>query len=333
MSQPLLQVKELHTHFNMPKAGLWPLSKPVTLRAVNGVSFSIEKGEVLALVGESGCGKSTIGRTLTQLEEATSGSALFEGQDILSLTRAEFRPLRRAIQMVFQDPFASLNPRMKIGEILAEPLHVHGLVSSPAEASRRVAELLQQVGLDPQVVSKYPYEFSGGQRQRIGIARVMILAPKLVIADEPVSALDVSVQAQVLNLLKKMQGDTGFSMLFISHDLGVVRHVAHRVAVMYLGQVVELAPTEEIFNKPNHPYTRLLLDSIPRINQAQYSSAPTKQAEPLSPMQVHPGCSFVNRCSYAQPQCQNKPPKLVELSESHQSRCHLASELLLETVS
>ena len=332
MSQPLLQVKELHTHFNMPKAGLWPLAKPVTLRAVNGVTFSIEKGEVLALVGESGCGKSTIGRTLTQLEEATSGRALFEGQDILSLSRAEFRPLRRAIQMIFQDPFASLNPRMRIGEILSEPLHVHGLVSSQAEATQRVSELLQQVGLDPQVVSKYPYEFSGGQRQRIGIARVMILAPKLVIADEPVSALDVSVQAQVLNLLKTLQGDTGFSMLFISHDLGVVRHVADRVVVMYLGQVVELAPTEEIFNNPNHPYTRLLLDSIPRINPAQHNTAPTKQAEPLSPMQVHPGCSFVNRCTYAQPQCENRPPPLVELSVSHQSRCHLASELYMEAV-
>jgi oligopeptide/dipeptide ABC transporter ATP-binding protein len=188
------------------------------------------------------------------------------------------------------------------------------------------------VGLDPQVVSKYPYEFSGGQRQRIGIARVMILAPKLVIADEPVSALDVSVQAQVLNLLKTLQGDTGFSMLFISHDLGVVRHVADRVAVMYLGQVVELAPTEEIFNNPNHPYTRLLLDSIPRINPAQHNTAPTKQAEPLSPMQVHPGCSFVNRCTYAQPQCENRPPPLVELSVSHQSRCHLASELYMEAV-
>lgn len=326
MTAHLLQVDDLHTHFEMPAGGLSPLAKR-TLRAVNGVSFTIDNGEVLALVGESGCGKSTIGRTLTRLQQATSGRALFQGTDILSLARADFRPLRRAIQMVFQDPFASLNPRMTIGKILAEPLQIHGLVASRGEAATRVAKLLTQVGLDPQVVGKYPHEFSGGERQRVGIARVMILAPKLVIADEPVSALDVSVQAQILNLLKRLQRQTDFSMLFISHDMGVVRHMADRVAVMYLGKIVELAPTEEIFHRPNHPYTRLLLDSIPRIHQTDQNVSTELQAEPLSTMQWHSGCGFVNRCAYAQSHCYTQPPPRVTLNTTRQSLCHLAHDL------
>ena len=327
MSAHLLQVDNLHTHFTMPTAGLSILAERTLLRAVNGVSFTINNGEVLALVGESGCGKSTIGRTLIQLEQATSGRALFQGKDILALSRADFRPLRREIQMVFQDPFASLNPRMTIGEILAEPLQVHGLVSSRTESATRVSELLIKVGLDPQVIGKYPHEFSGGQRQRIGIARAIILAPSLVIADEPVSALDVSVQAQVLNLLKQLQRQSGFSMLFISHDMGVVRHMADRVAVMYLGKIVELAPTEDIFQQPNHPYTRLLLNSIPRIHQTEQNLTTTLPAEPLSGLQKSLGCGFVNRCAHAQSHCHTQPPSLATFATHRQSRCHLAHEL------
>ena len=262
MTEPLLEVKDLHTHFQIG-GGLF--AEKSWLRAVNGVSFHINPGEVLSLVGESGCGKSTVGRTLTHLEPATSGQALFNGQDILPMTAATFRPLRRHIQMIFQDPFASLNPRLTIRQTLAEPLFIHGIAASKAEATDRIAEVLERVGLDPKVMHRHPHAFSGGQRQRIGIARVMILEPKLVIADEAVSALDVSIQAQVLNLLKKLQQESGMSMLFISHDLGVVRHISDRVAVMYQGQIVETGPKRQIFEAPAHDYTRRLLSSIPRV--------------------------------------------------------------------
>ena len=326
----LLQVDQLHTHFRLPKPGLSPFAERPLLRAVNGVSFDIKAGEVLALVGESGCGKSTIGRTLTQLVPATAGAARFNGVEILQLDRSAFKPFRRAIQMVFQDPFASLNPRMTIGQILAEPLIVHNLTSSHIERQRQVADILQQVGLDPKVAAKYPHEFSGGQRQRIGIARVMILQPDLVIADEPVSALDVSVQAQVLNLLRELQQKTGFSMLFISHDMGVVRHIADRVAVMYLGKIVETGDTETLFNEPHHPYTQLLLNSIPRVHNQNQTMAEVIQAEPLSPMQEHAGCSFENRCPHRVAYCMSTPPLLHGVGGSHQSRCHLAQQLAQE---
>ena len=328
--QPLLQVSQLHTYFGLPRSSWMPFTERPVLRAVNGVSFDIRAGEVLALVGESGCGKSTIGRTLTQLEAATGGAAVFQGEDILRLDRAQFKPFRRVIQMVFQDPFASLNPRMTIGEVLTEPLLVHGLGANAEERQEKVAAILQQVGLDPKVASKYPHEFSGGQRQRIGIARVMILEPDLVIADEPVSALDVSVQAQVLNLLAELQQKTGFAMLFISHDMGVVRHIADRVAVMYLGKIVELGDTETLFTQPNHPYTRLLLHSIPRVHNHRTLVTEVIQAEPLSPMQVHPGCSFENRCPQRVAMCTSQPPKLVPLDTSHHSRCHLAQQFAQE---
>lgn len=261
---PLLQVTELHTHFQT-SGGMF--AKKSWLRAVNGISFDIRQGEVLSLVGESGCGKSTVGRTLTQLEPSTSGQALFNGSDILPMSAAEFRPLRRDIQMIFQDPFASLNPRLSIERTLAEPLFIHGLASSRAQARVQIAETLELVGMDPRVMERHPHEFSGGQRQRIGIARVMILKPKLVIADEAVSALDVSIQAQVLNLIKKLQRDSGISMLFISHDLGVVRHISDRVAVMYQGQIVETGDKRQIFEAPQHEYTKMLLAAIPRISE------------------------------------------------------------------
>lgn len=261
-SNPLLQVKELHTHF-LTGGGL--LAEKTWLKAVNGVSFDIHQGEVLSLVGESGCGKSTVGRTLTHLERSTSGQALFEGRDILAMPSREFRKLRRDIQMIFQDPFASLNPRLTIQQTLAEPLYIHGLAGNVREARSRIGDTLELVGMDPVVMDRYPHEFSGGQRQRIGIARVMILKPKLVIADEAVSALDVSIQAQVLNLIKELQRDSGVSMLFISHDLGVVRHISDRVAVMYQGQIVETGDKRQIFENPGHEYTRKLLASIPRV--------------------------------------------------------------------
>lgn len=263
MTAPLLRLIDLKTHFQTKGAGLF--GEKQIIKAVDGVSFDIAPGEVLSLVGESGCGKSTVGRTLTHLEKATSGQALFEDQDLLSMTPRQFRPLRRDIQMIFQDPFASLNPRLRIEQTLAEPLFIHGLCKTWDEARRKIAETLELVGMDPIIMTRHPHEFSGGQRQRIGIARVMILKPKLVIADEAVSALDVSIQAQVLNLIKKLQRDSGVSMLFISHDLGVVRHISDRVAVMLDGKIVELGDKHQIFEAPQHEYTRKLLSSIPRV--------------------------------------------------------------------
>ena len=262
MTAPILDVRDLHTHFQIG-GGLF--SAKSVIKAVNGVSFQINESEVLSLVGESGCGKSTVGRTLTHLEPATSGQAIFDGNDILPMTSADFRPLRRDIQMIFQDPFASLNPRLTIEQTLAEPLSIHGVVATRAEGRDVIAATLELVGMDPKIMARYPHEFSGGQRQRIGIARVMILKPRLVIADEAVSALDVSIQAQVLNLIKKLQRDSGMSMLFIGHDLGVVRHISDRVAVMFEGQIVETGTKREIFENPQHDYTRKLLSSIPRI--------------------------------------------------------------------
>lgn len=263
MTEPLLSVRDLKTHFRLRQGGI--LGETRIIRAVDGVSFDLRPGEVLSLVGESGCGKSTVGRTLTKLEPATSGTARFAGRDILPLSPGAFRPLRREIQMIFQDPFASLNPRLTIGQTLSEPLFIHKLATTREEARQKIAETLEQVGMDPGVMDRHPHEFSGGQRQRIGIARVMILKPKLVIADEAVSALDVSIQAQVLNLIKQLQRDSGIAMLFISHDLGVVRHISDRVAVMYRGQIVESGTRHDIFEAPQHDYTKKLLSAIPRI--------------------------------------------------------------------
>ena len=264
MTDPLLEVRELKTYFSVRKAGF--MRGKSVIRAVDGISFSIHEGEVLSLVGESGCGKSTVARTLTQLETATAGRAMFDGRDTLGLSPAEFRPLRRDIQMIFQDPFASLNPRLSIEQTLTEPLFIHRLVRNRLDAREKIAAALELVGMDAKSMSRYPHEFSGGQRQRIGIARAMVLAPRLVIADEPVSALDVSIQAQVLNLLKKLQRDCGMSMLFVSHDLGAVRHISDRVAVMFRGKLVETGSKRQIFETPRHAYTRRLLASIPRID-------------------------------------------------------------------
>lgn len=263
MTNLVLELIDLSTHFKTKSAGLF--GKQSLIRAVDGISLKINAGEVLSLVGESGCGKSTVGRTITHLEKATSGQVMFEGNDILPLSANEFRPFRRDIQMIFQDPYASLNPRLTIEKTLSEPLFIHKLASTREEARVLIRDILELVGMDPQVMLRHPHEFSGGQRQRIGIARVMILKPKLVIADEPVSALDVSIQAQVLNLIKKLQRDSGVAMMFISHDLGVVRHISDRIAVMLKGKIVEIGDKTQIFENPQHDYTKHLLASIPRI--------------------------------------------------------------------
>ncbi|MFK7858340.1 MAG: ABC transporter ATP-binding protein [Granulosicoccus sp.] len=270
MSKPLLDVRNLHTHFRRQNAN--PFAKSQWLRAVDGISFQIAPGEVLSLVGESGCGKTTVGRTLTLLEKATSGSVTFEGKNILTLSQKQFRPIRRDIQMIFQDPFASLNPRMTIEQILREPLFIHRLASRRRQAIKAIEEMLEKVGLDSSVITRYPHEFSGGQRQRIGIARVMIVKPRLIVADEAVSALDVSIQAQVLNLLKQLQRDSGVAMLFISHDLAVVRHISDRIAVMLNGKIVETADKRTLFENPQHHYTQRLLSSVPRIPSFQQAS-------------------------------------------------------------
>ncbi len=321
MTAPLLEVRDLKTHFNIGRA--WPFgSGKAVLKAVDGISFEIRPGEVLSLVGESGCGKSTVGRTLTRLESATSGEVLLDGQDILALSQTEFRPLRSQIQMIFQDPFASLNPRLTIEQTLAEPLRIHGLAATREEARKRISDILLQVGLDPKVMSQHPHEFSGGQRQRIGIARVMILSPRLVIADEPVSALDVSIQAQVLNLIKEIQRNSGVAMLFISHDLGVVRHISDRVAVMYLGRIVETGPKSEIFANSSHPYTRLLLASIPRPDPARTRARPKILGEPASASALPPGCSFHPRCPFATDRCRVETPGYTSIGGGHRSACH-----------
>ncbi|PHR94709.1 MAG: hypothetical protein COA78_31770 [Blastopirellula sp.] len=322
---PLLQVNDLKTYFTIGTGGPFGSGKQ-TLKAVDGISFEIHAGEVLSLVGESGCGKTTVGRTLTQLEPATDGEAYFNGTEILSLPNSQFRPLRREIQMIFQDPFASLNPRLTIEQTLAEPLHIHKLAKNRKEARVLISETLQLVGLDPKVMDRYPHEFSGGQRQRIGIARVMILKPKLVIADEMVSALDVSIQAQVLNLIKDLQRDSGVSMLFISHDLGVVRHISDRVAVMYLGKIVEIGNRLEIFENPSHPYTKLLLSSIPRIKPGR--TKVEDLGEPASATSPPTGCAFHPRCAIATEICRSAQPEMNELSETHVSACHNISQLL-----
>jgi peptide/nickel transport system ATP-binding protein len=323
-----LQVQDLKTHFPLgstgPLGGLFG-GEQRTLKAVDGVSFSIQPGEVLGLVGESGCGKSTVGRTLTHLEPATSGKALFEGRDTLKMSASEFRPLRRSIQMIFQDPFASLNPRLTIEQTLAEPLRIHGLAKTRSEAREMIGATLTQVGLSPKVMERYPHEFSGGQRQRIGIARVMILTPRLVIADEAVSALDVSIQAQVLNLIKDLQETSGISMLFISHDLGVVRHICDRVAVMYLGRIVEIGPKEQIFNAPAHPYTKLLLSSIPRIKPGRIKVR--DMGEPASAASPPSGCAFHPRCTWASAQCRTSRPEAIDLGKGHHAACHNISQI------
>ena len=336
MSAPLLSVIDLKKHFPI-RAGLLGRVRE-WVRAVDGVSFDLKLGETLGLVGESGCGKTTVGRTLLRLTPATGGRVLFGGQDLLSLSGAELRQARRRMQLIFQDPFGSLNPRMTVEQIVGEPLSVHRLARG-SERQDRVGALLKQVGLRPEAAGRYPHEFSGGQRQRIGIARALALEPSFIVCDEPTSALDVSIRAQIVNLLQDIQRERGLSYLMISHDLGVVRHISTAVAVMYLGRIVEQAPTEALYDQPRHPYTRLLLSAIPvpdpRQRGRRLHAAATAAGDDAvpSPVNLPPGCPFHPRCPLYQQlgkpeSCRTQPPELVPLENNprHLVRCHFPTE-------
>jgi len=309
----LVEVRDLFKYF--PIEG-----SDEVVRAVDGVSFAIFRGETLGLVGESGCGKSTVGRCLLRLIEPTAGEVSFEGRDVLSMSKNELRALRREMQIVFQDPYASLNPRKKIGDIVAEPLVIHKLGTKP-ERDERVADLLRRVGLDPAYSKRYPHEFSGGQRQRIGVARTLALNPKLIVADEPVSALDVSVQAQVVNLLQDLQSEFGLTYLFISHGLAVVEHISTRVAVMYLGRIVEIASAAELYARPLHPYTQALLSAIPVPDPQHKRKRVILQGDVPTPINPPSGCRFRTRCPIAIGECSQIDPELREISPGHSVAC------------
>jgi oligopeptide/dipeptide ABC transporter ATP-binding protein len=325
MTAPLLEASGLVKHYPLRK-GLILARQVGTVRAVDGVSFTLHRGETLALVGESGCGKSTTARLVLRLIEPTAGTIRFDGSDVTKLSGAGLRALRRRMQIVFQDPYGSLNPRMTVGEIIAESMLVHGLGDAAARRAR-VAELLSLVGLRGFHAERYPHEFSGGQRQRIGIARALAVQPDLVVCDEPVSALDVSIQAQVVNLLKDLQRRLGLAYLFISHDLAVVKHVADRVAVMYLGQIVESAPKRALFTAPRHPYTRALLAAIPRPDPARRGRVKPLGEDVPSPINPPPGCRFHTRCPFVEERCRREAPTLSEVANGHAVACHAAERL------
>lgn len=295
------------------------------VRAVDGLSFQVYAGETLSLVGESGCGKSTTARLIMGLETPTSGKITFDGRDVVGLSKKGLRQIRREMQIVFQDPFASLNPRMSVAQIVGEPLRIHRSCEKD-ERERRVLELLERVGLDQSYATRYPREFSGGQRQRIGVARALALNPKLIICDEPVSALDVSVQAQVINLLQDLQQERGLTYIFIAHDLGVVKHVSDRVAVMYLGRIMELAPTDTLYSDPRHPYTQALMAAIPIPDPKERKDRALLQGDVPSPINPPSGCRFHPRCSSAQQICSRTEPKLENLGNGHYCACHFAAD-------
>jgi oligopeptide/dipeptide ABC transporter ATP-binding protein len=319
-NQPVIEVRDLKKHFPVRK-GL--LRRTVgQVYAVDGISFAIGAGETLGLVGESGCGKTTAGRAVLRLTEPTSGAIEVNGEDITKLSKAGMRPYRRQMQIVFQDPFSSLNPRMVVGDIVGEPLSVHG-VARGKELKEQVAALFQRVGLRPAQMANYPHQFSGGQRQRIGIARALALGPKLIVADEPVSALDVSIQAQVINLLTDLQRERQLSYLFISHNLAVVEYISHRIAVMYLGRIVEYADTKSIFTRGQHPYTEALLSAVPVPDPAIKRKKIVLQGDVPSPVKPPPGCHFHTRCPYAVARCRVESPLLREIAPGHHVSCHL----------
>ena len=317
---PVLEVEGLTKHFAVRKGVLQRVVGHV--HAVDGVSFTIGAGETLGLVGESGCGKTTVGRTILRLIEPTAGTIRIEGRDITRLGRSELRPFRRQMQIIFQDPFSSLNPRMRAGDIVGEPLKIHG-IESKSERRQRVAQLFDRVGLRAAQMESFPHQFSGGQRQRIGVARALALNPKLIVADEPVSALDVSIQAQVINLLMDLQRDLRVSYLFISHNLAVVEHISHRVAVMYLGRIVEYTDKTTLFTRPLHPYTEALLTAVPVPDPAIKRAKRVVQGDVPSPLNPPPGCHFHTRCPYAVARCRVEAPALREIEPGHLAACHL----------
>ena len=322
--QILLEVRNLVKHFAVG-GGLFggPRGR---VRAVDGVSFEIRRGETLGLVGESGCGKTTTGRCILQLERPTSGRVIFEGRDLTTLDEAALRAVRRRIQVIFQDPYSSLNPRMTVGQIIGEPLKVHGIVPERAGRAARVGELLRHVGLLPQHAHRYPHELSGGQRQRVGVARALAVEPALIICDEPVSALDVSIQAQIINLLEDLQAEFGLTYLFVAHDLSVVRHISDRVAVMYLGKIVEIADRKSLYDEPVHPYTQALLSAVPIPDpelEAQRERV-VLGGEVPSPLNPPSGCVFHPRCPIAIDRCRETVPELREIRPDHRAACILA---------
>jgi len=321
MTRPLLEVRNLVKHFPV-QTGL--LSRQAErVHAVDGVSFHVEAGETLGLVGESGCGKSTTGRCILRLIEPTSGQVWFDGRNVTALDARSLRALCREMQIIFQDPYASLNPRMTVGAIIGEALIIHGLTKTRGEFEARVAQLLETVGLHPQHMRRYPHEFSGGQRQRIGIARALAVSPRLIVCDEPVSALDVSIQAQVINLLEDLQDTFRLTYVFIAHDLSVVEHISTRIAVMYLGRIVEVAPARELYSAPRHPYTEALLSAVPVPDPTFKRRRIVLQGDVPNPVRPPSGCHFHPRCPHAMERCRQETPLLREIAPGRMSACHL----------
>ena len=325
MNEILLEVQDLCKYF--PVRGGFLGKEKGEIKAVDGVSFSISKGETLSLVGESGCGKSTLGRTAIRLYEPTAGHIYYRGQDITGLSSRESKALRRNMQIIFQDPYSSLNPRMNIYAAISEAMIEHGITRKGAETNERVDELLTMCGLAPEHKYRYPHQFSGGQRQRIGIARALALNPEFIVCDEPVSALDVSIQSQIINLMMELQEKIGLSYLFISHDLGVVRHLSTRVGVMYLGSIVELAPRSDLYEDPLHPYTQALLSAVPIPDPSVKKEPKIIQGEIPGNVNLPSGCKFHTRCPYAQKICEEKVPPLREVKPHHYAACHFAGEI------
>ena len=317
MSNAILEVKNLKKYFNTPGG---------VLHAVDDVSFTLEKGKILGVVGESGCGKSTMGRAILRLHEPTSGEVLFEGKDITKISTEEMRKLRSEMQIIFQDPFASLNPRKTVSEIIGEPLRLHKIYKSAAERQKHVLELMEVVGVAERLVNTYPHELDGGRRQRIGIARALALNPKFIVCDEPVSALDVSIQAQILNLLKRLKKERGLTYMFITHDLSVVNYFSDDIMVMYLGKMVEYAPSEELFENPVHPYTKALLSAIPVPRLREKKERILLKGEITSPIDPKPGCRFAPRCAYAKDCCFKESPELKDIGNGHKVACHFSDE-------